>query len=114
MQKQNVEQIIRDLATANFNLYPEDYEIKDGLSTDEATTNAQELANSYWDQREEAEIERDENLDIIKTDYQDWVMSAYESYVQQVIAVPPFNRTKAVTNPQGIKQSLYHLFTIWN
>ena len=86
MQKQNVEQIIRDLSNSNFSMHPEYYEIKDGLSTDEATLTAQELANSYWDNRQDEEIERDDNLGIIKTDYQDWVMSAYESYVQQYIA----------------------------
>lgn len=86
MQKQNVEQIIRDLAKANFNLYPENFEIDNMLSTEMATLEAQELSNMYWDNRTDNEIKRDDNLGIIKTDYQDWVMAAYETYVQGVIA----------------------------
>lgn len=80
-----VKQIIQELARHNFNLYPESYALVDGLSTDESTTTAQEVANGYWNNRNELEIKRDEQLGIIKTDYQDWVMSEYDIYIQSLL-----------------------------
>ena len=85
MQKQNVEQIIKDLATANFNLYPENYEVKyKKFCTGEGNVVAQGIAEGYWYNRTEEEVIRDRNLSIIKADYEEWVMRAYETYVLQV------------------------------
>ena len=86
MKNENVKQIIQELARQNFNLYPESYPLENGLSTDEATTTAQEVAIGYWDNRNETEIERDEELSITKIDYVNWVMAEYESFIQEKIS----------------------------
>ena len=85
MEKSNVEQIIQELATQNFNMYNESYPIENNLATDEATENAQELAISYFEHRNESEIVRDNNLSITKIDYIDFVMSAFSTWVQEEI-----------------------------
>lgn len=76
MQKQNIEQIIRELFRANFNLYPEHYQLTEaGLMSEDGTTQAQEVAKGYWAERNEDEIERDEKAGVTEIDYVEWVMA---------------------------------------
>jgi hypothetical protein len=82
MTTSNVSQIIQDLSIDNFRLYPEQYPLtQDGLATDEATENIQDLAKYYFDVRNEDEIERDNNLGIDLTDYVEYCMSAFSSFL---------------------------------
>lgn len=76
MQKQNIQQIIRELFRANFNLYPEHYPLTDGgLMSEEGTTHAQEVAKGYWSERNNDEIERDKKAGVTEIDYVKWVMA---------------------------------------
>lgn len=76
MNKQDIEQIIRELFRQNFNLYPASYPLtEDGLMTEEGTTNAQDVAKGYWAERNDDEIERDEKVGVTEIDYVDWVMA---------------------------------------
>lgn len=76
MNKQNIEQIIRELFRENYRLYPESYPTTDdGLMTDEGTICAQEVAKGYFDNRAQFEIERDEKAGVTKIDYVEWVMA---------------------------------------
>ena len=82
MKTENVQSIIRDLAYANFNMYPECYPLnEDGAATDEASMAVQDLASNYYDNRQEAEIERDEELGITETDYVEWCMAAFSNHI---------------------------------
>lgn len=83
MGKQQIEQIIKDLARDNFNLYSEQYELKNGLATSEATETAQDLAINYYDNRTNEEIERDEDENITQIDYVNFVMAEFETWVQK-------------------------------
>lgn len=83
MKTQNIEQIIKESARRNFNLYPDCYHLENELSTEEATISAQELAISYWEHREEDEIERDEKFNISKIDYVEWVMQEFANFIEQ-------------------------------
>lgn len=85
MKKQNVEVIVRELARQNFNLYPESYPIEDGLATNEATENAQDLAKNYWDNRTELDEERDNGCGVSKIDYVEWVCAEFSDWVQEEI-----------------------------
>ncbi len=76
---------VAELATQNFNLYPEDYEIKDGLATNDASEAAQDLAISYFNNREDLEIEQENELDITQIDYVEAVMTAFSEWVQECI-----------------------------
>lgn len=98
MNKQNVKQTIQELAGQNFNLYPEMYKPVNGLATEESILTAQQVAISYWEHREEDEIERDEDLGITKIDYVDWVMAEYETYVQNLLDddLPDTNEIKGL------------------
>lgn len=85
MQKQNIETIVKEYATENFNLYPESYPLVDGLLSEEGALNYQDLAVNYWDHRNESEVERDNALDITKIDYVDWVGEAISTWIQEQI-----------------------------
>jgi len=81
----NIRTIVMELATTNFRMYPENYPLNsDGLATDEASENAQELAISYYEHRDELEVERDEKAGINKADYVDFVMDAFNSFLTNV------------------------------
>ena len=67
MQKQNVETIIKEIATQFFS---------DANNID---CSRFETANGYFDNRTEPEIERDAKLGIEFLHYMQWVQSAYES-----------------------------------
>lgn len=86
MNTQNVKQIIQELARQNFRMYPASYPIVDGLATDDAAINAQEVAIGYYDNRTELDRERDEELGITKIDYVEWVMEEFSTYVQNELA----------------------------
>lgn len=76
MNKQNIQQIIRELFRANFNLYPAHYTLTEtGLMSEEGTTQAHEVAKGYWAERNEDEVERDEKAGITEIDYVEWVMA---------------------------------------
>lgn len=76
MNRQNIQQIIRELFRANFSLYPENYPLTEaGLMSEEGTTQAQEVAKGYWAERNEDEIEHDEKAGVTEIDYVEWVMA---------------------------------------
>lgn len=76
MNRQNIQQIIRELFKQNFNAYPEHYPLTNtGLMSEEGTVNAQEIAKTYWDVRNEDELERDEKAGVTEIDYVEWVMA---------------------------------------
>lgn len=82
MKTANVESIIKDLAYDNFNMYPESYPLNEnGTATDEASMAVQDLASNYFDNRQEAEIERDEELGITEMDYVEWCMNAFSNHI---------------------------------
>lgn len=85
MKKDNVKQIIQELAKENFSNYPELYKVKNGIATEEATTEAQELALSYFRERQEHEIERDEKLEVTQIDYVEWVMEAFGEWIENEV-----------------------------
>lgn len=76
MKTSNVEQIIKELFKANYNLYPESYPLnEDGDAFEnEASETAADVAKGYYANRNESEIERDENLGITEIDYVEWCM----------------------------------------
>jgi len=82
MNRSNVETIIQELARDNFNLYSDDYQIKNNEATSEAMETAQDLGIRYFEHRNENEIERDDSLNITKIDYVDFVMDAFSVWVQ--------------------------------
>lgn len=67
MQKQNVEQIIKELFADYYRLCPESYIAEKG-----AIYAANEWAESMFDNRTENEIERDDSLNITLSDYHEW------------------------------------------
>ncbi len=82
MKTENVQSIIRDLAYDNFNMYHECYPLnEDGTATDEASMAIQDLASNYFDNRQEAEIERDEALGITEIDYVDWCLNVFSNHI---------------------------------
>ena len=82
MKTENVQSIIRDLAYDNFNMYPESYPLNEnGTATGEASMAVQDLASNYFDNRQEAEIERDEELGITEIDYVEWCMAAFSNHI---------------------------------
>lgn len=77
MNKQNIQQIIRELFRQAFNSAPDAYSQLDenGLLTDECTTYAQEYGMALYECRNEDEIERDDKAGVTKIDYVEWVMA---------------------------------------
>ncbi len=87
MNRQNIQQIIRELFRANFNLYPEHYPLTEtGLLSEEGTLKAQEVAKGYWVERNEDEIERDEKAGVTEIDYVEWVMAELSDLIPAVEA----------------------------
>ena len=70
MNKQNIEQIIRDLFRQNFNLYPEIY--SDPV---EAITAAKDASKGYWDVRTPDEEQRDSAANVTLQDYELWCVA---------------------------------------
>lgn len=77
-----VKTIIKELATQNFDSYPQDYKIEDGKATEETAINILSLAENYWDHRSDDEIERDENLNLDKEDYAVWCEEAFRDWLE--------------------------------
>ena len=76
---ENIQSIIRDLAIDNFNAYPECYPTS---LNQECLDNLDLLAESYWDNRTEEEIKRDENAisePVTLEDYKNWVLWCFEA-----------------------------------
>lgn len=71
MNRQNIEQIIRDLFRQNFSLYPESY--PDSIT--EAIDTAKVTAKGFWDVRTEDEEQRDQEADVTLQDYESWVVA---------------------------------------
>lgn len=74
--RQNIQNIIRDLASENFSFYPECYPIENGKPTQECLDALDFLAESYFENRNEDEIERDQNANepVTIEDYKNWVL----------------------------------------
>lgn len=74
MNRQNIEQIIRDLFKQNYELYPENYSnyVPDAVET------AKQTARGYWDMRTEEEEKRDQTAGVTLQDYETWVV--YQLY----------------------------------
>lgn len=84
MKLENVQSIIRELAYDNFRMYPQCYPLnEDGTATDEASMAVEDLALNYFDHRQDAEIERDEELGITEVDYVEWCMAAFSGYITE-------------------------------
>jgi hypothetical protein len=75
MKKENIKQIIQDSARENFNSYSNDYPIRtiDNIPAKEAYENACQLAISYYEIRDDEEVNRDQQLEISMQDYINWV-----------------------------------------
>jgi hypothetical protein len=73
MNRQNISQIIRELFRENVRLYPEDYKVHA-----DAINMAKESAKSYWDNRNEIEIERDNEAKVTLQDYESWCLAELE------------------------------------
>lgn len=85
MNRQNIEQIIRELFRYNYKLYPESYPTTiDGLMTEEGTICAQEVANGYYANRTQFEIERDEKAGVTEIDYVEWVMAELSALLPEI------------------------------
>lgn len=66
--KNNIEVIVKELAQEAFHLYPDCYNDKEDLK---------ELAESYWDNRSEYEVERDYSSNVVLGDYIKWVLEEF-------------------------------------
>lgn len=83
--RENIQNIIRDLASENFTAYPECYPIENGKPTQECLDALDLLAESYFDNRQESEIERDQNAinePVTLEDYKNWVLLKFESFIE--------------------------------
>lgn len=69
MKTNNIKQIIVDLFRQNWLLYPEDYK-----EPKAAKIMAIASAKSYWDNRNEIEIERDKEAGVKFKDYRQWIL----------------------------------------
>jgi hypothetical protein len=86
MQKENVEQIIRELFRENLRLYPESYPLTNqGGATQEASESVEGVASGYWDNRDELEVQRDQKLAITRVDYLEWCMNEFLSEIASAI-----------------------------
>ena len=82
MNKSNIQTIIWDLATENFDLYPESYPIENGVATGEALENLQSLAVGYFECRTELEVHRDAVYNLSESDYIEFVRGAFAAWAQ--------------------------------
>jgi hypothetical protein len=82
MNKENVEQLIKQLTRECINAYPDAYPVNiDGTATDVASMAVADIASSYWENRNENEIERDENLNITESDYVEWCLETFSDLI---------------------------------
>lgn len=81
MQKQNIEQIIRELFKQNYRLYPESYPDTVVAAVDAA----KEVANGYWDNRTEEEEQRDQQAGVTLQDYENWVTAELTALKKEAI-----------------------------
>jgi hypothetical protein len=85
MDKNNVSRIIIDQASQNITLYPDSYPIEGDRLSYEGTLNLLSLAQSYWDTRNETEIQRDDTLNITLEDYVNWVGEAFRRINEETL-----------------------------
>lgn len=85
MSIQNVKQIIHALARQNYRLYSDgfSYRPEGGKLTEEEKNISRQVADRFWIDREECEIERDEKLKITIDDYRRWVLEAVEEAAKE-------------------------------
>jgi len=86
MNKQNIQQIIRELFRQYYNANNgQSFPLtEDCLMSGEGTIHAQEVARQYWALRKEDEIERDENAGITEIDYVEWVMAELSDLITTI------------------------------
>lgn len=80
MNIDNVKQIIQELARENYRLYSDGFSFysEGGPLSNAEISLAGSVAEGYWHNRQESEIERDEELEITVMDYRFWVIQATE------------------------------------
>lgn len=97
MNYQNIKQIVQELFRSNLNLYNKDYPLDETfpdfvnqgakgsyfVASEEAIDTARNVAEGYWENRTEEEIERDERNDVTLSDYIDWCRSELEIWVEE-------------------------------
>ena len=76
MTKNDIKRIIVALFKDNYRRYPENYTHPSG-----AIFRAIEAAKSYWDNRNEQEIERDKKAHVIFAHYRKWVLEELKELV---------------------------------
>lgn len=102
MNKQNIEQVIRQLFRQYYNanagerfpleeVWPNPVgSVESGKfgsdgsyfkMTEEGTIHAQDVAKGYWSERTPDEIERDEKAGVTEIDYVEWVMTELSSLI---------------------------------
>jgi hypothetical protein len=72
MNRDNVKQVIQELARQNFNQYSEDW-VNDVYDT-------KDIAIGYYENRDQYEVERDAELNITESDYINWVDSEFKNW----------------------------------
>lgn len=86
MDKQRTKQAIQDLFKDNLNLYPEDYPLEmvngEYLASNEASEMASDVAESYWEHRQEHEVERDEKNNVELIDYVEWCLAELTCWIE--------------------------------
>lgn len=81
--KNRIEQIVKNLATENFDLYKEEW-VK-GKYDELGVDALDELANEFINARTDFEIERDKENAITESDYTRWVREAWDSWYYDFI-----------------------------
>ncbi len=83
MEKKDVQKIIIDLAYNAYTSCPESYPVNEDNQPVEFTQYAIcELATGYWDERNELEIQRDQDLEISIEDYLVFCESAFTKFTE--------------------------------
>lgn len=83
MKKNNIAQIIKELAKENFGMYSECYPTENGLATQECAENILTLAQAYYNERNEHEIQRDAENGVSLEDYAIWCQEAFENFLNE-------------------------------
>jgi len=86
MSFSRIAQIVQELAFANIKLYPENYPISDNQNdyNKEASENVETLADSYWENRTEGEVEIDKKAGVTQRDYLNFCLDALNEYSDEI------------------------------
>lgn len=78
MNKQNIEQIIRELFRQGYNAYRESYpdQIEEAIKTAKVT------AAGYWGTRTPDEEQRDQRAGLTLRDYEEWIVAELSELMQ--------------------------------